>query len=225
MVNAGKRHVRLLPDGWTVVTKDHKLSAQWEHTVLVTGDRLRGADARRRSARPVTRRSDAHIEWLRQHPAFRPRTPHYVRCTPHWTLQRTLPLTWKRALEGGGRAILKAGFVPARSRRPGWSDCARAAGRPPAPAPCGSDRGWMRIASGRWWPSAATAAANCIRFSDVDMSWYCWTPSRTPEGDADPLVPFPDRAVGCRARPWPQRAHCRAVSRGGQQRPHGQPRR
>ena len=37
MINAGKRHVRLLPDGWTVVTKDHGLSAQWEHTVLVTG--------------------------------------------------------------------------------------------------------------------------------------------------------------------------------------------
>ncbi|MDX1654919.1 MAG: type I methionyl aminopeptidase, partial [Candidatus Competibacteraceae bacterium] len=36
MVNAGKRHVKLLPDGWTVVTKDHSLSAQWEHTVLVT---------------------------------------------------------------------------------------------------------------------------------------------------------------------------------------------
>ncbi len=36
MVNAGKRHVSLLPDGWTVVTKDHSLSAQWEHTVLVT---------------------------------------------------------------------------------------------------------------------------------------------------------------------------------------------
>ncbi len=36
MVNAGKRHVRLLPDAWTVVTKDHSLSAQWEHTVLVT---------------------------------------------------------------------------------------------------------------------------------------------------------------------------------------------
>ncbi|MDH4313573.1 MAG: type I methionyl aminopeptidase [Gammaproteobacteria bacterium] len=36
MVNAGKRHVRLLRDGWTVVTKDHSLSAQWEHTVLVT---------------------------------------------------------------------------------------------------------------------------------------------------------------------------------------------
>jgi methionyl aminopeptidase len=36
MINAGKRNVRLLPDGWTVVTKDHSLSAQWEHTVLVT---------------------------------------------------------------------------------------------------------------------------------------------------------------------------------------------
>ncbi len=36
MVNAGKRHVKLLPDGWTVVTKDHGLSAQWEHTLLVT---------------------------------------------------------------------------------------------------------------------------------------------------------------------------------------------
>ena len=37
MVNAGSRHVRLLSDGWTVVTKDHSPSAQWEHTVLVTG--------------------------------------------------------------------------------------------------------------------------------------------------------------------------------------------
>ena len=36
MVNAGKPGVKLLPDGWTVVTKDHTLSAQWEHTVLVT---------------------------------------------------------------------------------------------------------------------------------------------------------------------------------------------
>ena len=36
MVNAGRHETRLLPDGWTVVTKDHSLSAQWEHTVLVT---------------------------------------------------------------------------------------------------------------------------------------------------------------------------------------------
>ena len=38
MVNAGKQYTRLLPDGWTVVTKDHSLSAQWEHTLAVTDD-------------------------------------------------------------------------------------------------------------------------------------------------------------------------------------------
>ena len=36
MINRGKRHVKVLADQWTVVTKDHKLSAQWEHTLLVT---------------------------------------------------------------------------------------------------------------------------------------------------------------------------------------------
>ncbi len=36
MVNAGRAEVKLLPDGWTVVTRDHSLSAQWEHTIHVT---------------------------------------------------------------------------------------------------------------------------------------------------------------------------------------------
>lgn len=36
MVNAGKRYSKILPDKWTVVTKDRSLSAQWEHTLLVT---------------------------------------------------------------------------------------------------------------------------------------------------------------------------------------------
>ena len=36
MINAGKRFCKLLPDHWTVVTKDHSLSAQFEHTILVT---------------------------------------------------------------------------------------------------------------------------------------------------------------------------------------------
>lgn len=36
MINAGGRDTRLLADGWTVVTRDHSLSAQWEHTLLVT---------------------------------------------------------------------------------------------------------------------------------------------------------------------------------------------
>ena len=48
MINAGKRHVKILPDQWTVVTKYHKLSAQWEHTLLVTAS---GAEV-------LTRRSE-----------------------------------------------------------------------------------------------------------------------------------------------------------------------
>jgi len=51
MINAGKRHVKLLPDHWTVVTKDHSLSAQWEHTILVTDD---GYEV-------LTKRSDENI--------------------------------------------------------------------------------------------------------------------------------------------------------------------
>ena len=38
MLNIGKRHMKVLKDGWTAVTKDRSLSAQWEHTILVTDD-------------------------------------------------------------------------------------------------------------------------------------------------------------------------------------------
>ncbi len=55
MVNAGRRQVKLLPDGWTVVTKDHSLSAQWEHTVLVTetGHEILTLGAAERDAGPA----------------------------------------------------------------------------------------------------------------------------------------------------------------------------
>jgi methionyl aminopeptidase len=36
MINAGKREIREMGDGWTIVTRDRSLSAQWEHTVAVT---------------------------------------------------------------------------------------------------------------------------------------------------------------------------------------------
>ena len=52
MVNAGKRDVKLLADGWTVVTKDHSLSAQWEHTVLITEAGFEVLTLSRRTARP-----------------------------------------------------------------------------------------------------------------------------------------------------------------------------
>ncbi len=38
MINAGKRHIKILPDQWTAVTKDRKLSAQWEHTLVVRAE-------------------------------------------------------------------------------------------------------------------------------------------------------------------------------------------
>ncbi len=46
MLNLGKRHSKLLPDGWTVVTKDRSLSAQWEHTMAVTADGIEVFTAR-----------------------------------------------------------------------------------------------------------------------------------------------------------------------------------
>lgn len=47
MINAGKATNKLLPDGWTVVTKDRRLSAQWEHTIAVTDDGYEVLTARR----------------------------------------------------------------------------------------------------------------------------------------------------------------------------------
>ena len=64
----GRRDVRLLPDGWTVVTKDQSLSAQWEHTILVTEVGLRGAHLRRerRAARRRGGLLNAHGKVLDQ---------------------------------------------------------------------------------------------------------------------------------------------------------------
>ena len=56
MINAGKREIKLLNDGWTVVTKDHSLSAQWEHTVAVTES---GVDVLSGDARPASMRTSA----------------------------------------------------------------------------------------------------------------------------------------------------------------------
>ncbi len=52
MVNAGKQQVKLRPDGWTVVTKDRSLSAQFEHTLLVTRDGVEVLTLRQDETRP-----------------------------------------------------------------------------------------------------------------------------------------------------------------------------
>ena len=57
MINAGKRYSKIMPDQWTVVTKDRSLSAQWEHTLLVTDD---GVEI-------LTLRSDETIERVIRH--------------------------------------------------------------------------------------------------------------------------------------------------------------
>jgi methionyl aminopeptidase len=59
MINAGKAAISELPDGWTIVTKDRSLSAQWEHTVLVTDD---GVEVLTRSAQcPAPPKMVAHL--------------------------------------------------------------------------------------------------------------------------------------------------------------------
>ena len=58
MINAGKRHVRLHDDGWTVTTKDRSLSSQWEHTLLVTES---GVEV-------LTLRPCEHIPQITNHP-------------------------------------------------------------------------------------------------------------------------------------------------------------
>jgi len=47
MINQGKANCKILGDQWTVVTKDRKASAQWEHTLLVTADGVEVLTARK----------------------------------------------------------------------------------------------------------------------------------------------------------------------------------
>ncbi|NQY44061.1 MAG: type I methionyl aminopeptidase [Legionellales bacterium] len=53
MINAGKRFVKVLPDNWTAVTKDRSLSAQWEHTILVTHDGYEVLTLRKNETSPI----------------------------------------------------------------------------------------------------------------------------------------------------------------------------
>lgn len=57
MINAGKHHTKILKDDWTVLTKDRSLSAQWEHTLLVTDT---GVEV-------LTLRSDETLERVIEH--------------------------------------------------------------------------------------------------------------------------------------------------------------
>ena len=78
MINAGKRDIREAGDGWTIVTRDRSLSAQWEHTVLVTDDRLRSDDALGRLAAAAglrRRRAEARRRVNTRDPIVAPAAP------------------------------------------------------------------------------------------------------------------------------------------------------
>ena len=180
MINAGKRHVRLLPDGWTVVTKDHSLSAQWEHTVLVTADGVEvltlGAAERagrpeptrhdgRATTRPTSRaspplRADA-VDWpLLERAAGRAGRGRRSRrrlprgAAPSGAARNCSALRRRRARRDAG-ARPRAHFIDALLR----AGCGRC-----TPAPRAND--W------RWWQSAATAAASCTP-APTSTSWCC----------------------------------------------------
>ncbi len=78
MINAGKRDIRSLADGWTIVTADHSLSAQWEHTVLVTPEGFEvltvsaGAAPAPAFASRGTRRCHRALKRARSRPASAP---------------------------------------------------------------------------------------------------------------------------------------------------------
>jgi len=153
MINAGRRDIKQMNDGWTIVTRDHSLSAQWEHTVVVTADGVEVLTLSGKRRRP--RRS----------------SPSASRSPPE-----------RAALNDPRHALraARAAEAPAAGAAPGGARLAAAAARRaahalPAP-PRGRTACWPRTrptstsssrASGRsasttrrspWWPSAATGA-------------------------------------------------------------------
>ncbi len=189
MVNAGKRHVKLLPDGWTVVTKDHSLSAQWEHTILVTASGVRSADARRSRSRRYLGAPPMRADLPLDAPDL---LATVQEPSPPWDyldrLARRLDAPGdadRRVSRGAGRGRRR----PQAAFRGGRAD--RTAGARPradgrrrscsAPGACTRPR---TPPSWRWSRSAATAAASCIP-APTSTSWCCCPRPRRRPGPAD----------------------------------------
>ncbi len=165
MVNAGKRHVRLLGDGWTVVTKDHSLSAQWEHTILVTATGYEVLTLGQRS-----KRTARQARWHHSTRTSRRRETTVLRSSPWLRLAQLperlaaaefAPDAFRTELQGRAR---RAGRALPRRRiggNPG-ARARRAHRRHPARGVALAAAGRLSRA-GRWRPSAATVAASCIR--------------------------------------------------------------
>jgi hypothetical protein len=170
MINAGKRHVKLLPDGWTVVTKDHSLSAQWEHTVLVTGHRLRGPDAGRRATGDAAASHDSAMVSTSRPEDLRDSSPDG---RDRWRRSRPLLDRPRRLVERAGRARpppraarrraagSRQRFLAERAHRGAGARRARCSSTRSCARPGGTLLEPAHGAAWRWWPWAAMAAANC----------------------------------------------------------------
>ena len=167
MINAGRRDVRLLPDGWTVVTKDQSLSAQWEHTILVTDPGYEVLTLGASVAALPRRRGgllNAHGKFLDQTADWP-----YLTAAPEALQEGQFsPTIFRQVLDRGTRAAQGA----LRGRRGGRRSGARprAAGRHRAARRLGARTPASLRTTWRWLPSAATGAASCTRVP-TSTSW------------------------------------------------------
>ncbi len=176
MINAGRREIRELADGWTIVTADHRLSAQWEHTVLVTET---GYEVLTLSAgsRPPPRSFSIAA------------APDGVASTDQATCRMASSMSARppaRRRPAMRRAPAKRDRTAfAHNRRPDSLLAElRAARRPHAAARIAASS--TRCPPGpRWSRSAATAAASSSRISDVDV--LVLLPSRPSAGRRAPI--------------------------------------
>ena len=224
MINAGKRHVRVLHDGWTVVTKDHSLSAQWEHMVLVTADRPRSADVE-----PARGALTTAVTVIRPMAVPDHRSRGHAAQAPaplDWPLLNRLPgaagriatatADTCRALLTQAQEELKTRFfeeepvealVRARARFIDVLLCTLWHAAPAAPI-------WP--AAWRWSRSAATAVANCIR-TRTSTCW-CWCRRRWPRSERASVEQLVSFLWDIGLEVGPQRAHGGRVRRGERRR-------
>jgi hypothetical protein len=200
MINAGRRDIKEMGDGWTIVTKDHSLSAQWEHTVLVTET---GYEVLTLSAgAPIP---PAFVTRLTAMPAM----PH---SRPAGTARRY------RAQKAAAGA-LQARAASTRGIRTVLQQAAAALADDTLRAAVGSAGLPARL---RWWPWAALGAASCFPIPTWMCCCCCPTarPTTTPTLQAS-ASRLHRQLLGRRPGDRLQRAHAGRLPGRGRQRRDG----
>jgi methionyl aminopeptidase len=222
MINAGRRDIKedrkgnRPYDGWTIVTRDRSLSAQWEHTVLVTETGYEVLTVSAGSPPPPAFATAGYgaATQPRSRAAPCPAAP----AEPLWPA----PCRAAAGPSAGGSA---RAFATARRRCWSTSRAARhgaganhqlirALARMSTPRwpSCGSSR---MPARPRWWPWAATAAASCSR-TPTSTCWCCCPTARTPTAVQGTIEALHHRLLGHRAGDRLVGAHGRRMRGRGQ---------